>query len=71
MSVFGGMSKGERNRIKIRVKAAMGAQIKDGGRFLGGHPPYGYLIADSSPHPNPARWRSRCPGCRRDRHRAP
>jgi hypothetical protein len=25
MSVFGEMSKGERNRIKIRVKAAMGA----------------------------------------------
>ena len=28
MSVFGGMSKGERNRIKIRVKAAMGAQAR-------------------------------------------
>jgi hypothetical protein len=41
MSVFGGMSKGERNRIKIRVKAAMGAQATDEGRFLGGRPPYG------------------------------
>ena len=28
MSVFGGMSKGARNRIKIRVKAAMGTQAK-------------------------------------------
>ena len=32
MSVFGGMSKGERNRIKIRVKAAMGAQAKNEGQ---------------------------------------
>jgi DNA invertase Pin-like site-specific DNA recombinase len=55
MSVFGGMSKGERNRIKIRVKAAMGAQATDEGRFLGGRPPYGYLIADAGPHPNPAK----------------
>ena len=55
MSVFGGMSKGERNRIKIRVKAAMGAQAKDEGRFLGGRPPYGYLIADAGPHPNPGK----------------
>src|ERR1700761_3673889 len=55
MSVFGGMSKGERNRIKIRVKAAMGAQAKDEGRFLGGRPPYGYLIANAGPHPNPAK----------------
>ena len=55
MSVLGGMSKGERNRVKIRVKAAMGAQAKDEGRFLGGRPPYGYLIADAGPHPNPAK----------------
>ena len=34
MSVFGGMSKGERNRIKIRVRTAMAAQAKDEGRFL-------------------------------------
>lgn len=55
MSVFGGMSKGERNRIKIRVRAAMAAQAKDEGRFLGGRPPYGYLLADAGPHPNPAK----------------
>ena len=55
MSVFGGMSKGERNRIKIRVRTAMAAQAKVEGRFLGGRPPYGYLIADAGPHPNPAK----------------
>jgi DNA invertase Pin-like site-specific DNA recombinase len=55
MSVFGGMSKGERNRIKIRVRTAMEAQTRMEGRFLGGRPPYGYLIADAGPHPNPAK----------------
>ena len=55
MSVFGGMSKGERNRIKIRVRAAMSAQAAVEGRFLGGRPPYGYRIADAGPHPNPAK----------------
>ncbi len=33
----------------------MAAQAKDEGRFLGGRPPYGYLIADAGPHPNPAK----------------
>jgi site-specific DNA recombinase len=55
MSVFGGMSKGERNRIKIRVRTAMAAQAQIEGRFLGGRPPYGYLIVDAGPHPNPAK----------------
>ncbi len=55
MSVFGGMSKGERNRIKIRVRAAMASQVKIEGRYLGGRPPYGYRIADAGPHPNPAK----------------
>ena len=55
MSVFGGMSKGERNRIKIRVRSAMQAQAKVEGRFLGGRPPYGYRLADGGPHPNPAK----------------
>jgi site-specific DNA recombinase len=39
MSVFGGMSKGERQRIKIRVHTAMAAQAQVEGRFLGGRPP--------------------------------
>ncbi|MDI5979833.1 recombinase family protein [Amycolatopsis magusensis] len=55
MSVFGGMSKGERNRIKIRVRSAMAAQASVEGRFLGGRPPYGYQLADAGPHPNPAK----------------
>ena len=55
MSVFGGMSKGERNRIKIRVRSAMAAQAEIEGRFLGGRPPYGYMIVDIGPHPNPAK----------------
>lgn len=55
MSVFGGMSKGERNRIKIRVRAAMAAQSKVEGRYLGGRPPYGYRLADAGPHPHPSK----------------
>ena len=55
MSVFGGMSKGERNRVKIRVRSAMAAQAEIEGRFLGGRPPYGYLLVDVGPHPNPAK----------------
>src|SRR5438477_10262473 len=55
MSVFGGMSKGERNRIKIRVRSAMASQAKIEGRYLGGRPPYGYRLADAGAHPNPAK----------------
>jgi len=54
MSLYGGMSKGERNRIKTRVRSAMAAQAAIEGRFLGGRPPYGYVLADAGPHPNPA-----------------
>jgi site-specific DNA recombinase len=55
MNVFGGMSKGERTRIKIRVRAAMASQAKIEGRYLGGRPPYGYQLVDVGPHPNPAK----------------
>ncbi len=55
MSTFGSLSKGERNRIKIRVRAAMAAQAQVEGRYLGGRPPYGYLLIDAGPHPNPAK----------------
>jgi site-specific DNA recombinase len=55
MSLYGGMSKGEHNRIKIRVRAAMATQAKQEGRFLGGRPPYGYRLADAGPHPNPGK----------------
>lgn len=55
MSVFGGVSKGERNRIRVRVRTAMATQAQIEGRFLGGRPPYGYLLADAGRHPNPAK----------------
>ncbi|MGH8936363.1 MAG: recombinase family protein [Acidimicrobiia bacterium] len=55
MSLYGGMSKGERNRIKTRVRTAMAAQAAIEGRFLGGRPPYGYRLANAGPHPNPAK----------------
>ena len=55
MSLYGGMSKGERNRIKIRVPQRHGDQAQREGRFLGGRPPYGYRLADAGPHPNPGK----------------
>lgn len=55
MSVFGGTSKGERTRVQVRVKAAMEAQAQFEGRWLGGRPPYGYMLEDIGPHPNPAK----------------
>jgi hypothetical protein len=55
MALYGGMSKSECNRIKIRVRSAMKAQTDLEGRCLGGRPPYGYRLADAGPHPNPPR----------------
>src|SRR5689334_11957541 len=55
MALYGGMSKGERNRIKIRVRSAMRAQTELEGRYLGGRPPYGYQLVDAGPHPNPGK----------------
>ncbi len=55
MSMYSAMSKGERTRIKIRVRAAMAAQAQHEGRFLGGRPPYGYRLVDAGPHPNPGK----------------
>jgi DNA invertase Pin-like site-specific DNA recombinase len=55
MALYGGMSKGERNRIKTRVRTAMASQAATEGRFLGGRPPYGYRLADAGPHPNPGK----------------
>jgi DNA invertase Pin-like site-specific DNA recombinase len=55
MALYGGMSKGERNRIKIRVRSAMKAQTALEGRYLGGRPPYGYRLGDAGPHPNPSK----------------
>jgi DNA invertase Pin-like site-specific DNA recombinase len=55
MSLYGGMSKGERNRIKVRVRTAMASQAATEGRYLGGRPPFGYRLADAGAHPNPAK----------------
>ncbi|MFD0884120.1 recombinase family protein, partial [Streptosporangium algeriense] len=55
MSMFGGISKGERNRIKIRVRTSMAALAQVEGRYLGGRPPYGYRLVDLGPHPNPGK----------------
>lgn len=55
MSLYGGMSKGERMRIKTRVRSAMASQAAIEGRYLGGRPPYGYLLGDAGPHPNPGK----------------
>lgn len=55
MTLFGGLSKGERTRIKLRVRTAMEALAADGNRYLGGRPPYGYRLVDAGPHPNPSK----------------
>lgn len=55
MTLFGGMSKGERARIQMRVRTAMSALAQDTTRYLGGRPPYGYRLVDAGPHPNPAK----------------
>lgn len=65
MSVFGGMSKGERNRIRIRVRTAMAAQAHIEGGFLRaahrtginwwmyqfGHPHRYFALRNSLGHP--------------------
>ena len=55
MTLFGGLSKGERTRIKLRVRTAMEALAAETDRYLGGRPPYGYRLADAGPHPNPSK----------------
>lgn len=52
MNVYAQLAKAERHRIQVRVFEAMRAQAQSEGRFLGGRPPYGYLLADAGPHPN-------------------
>ena len=47
-------SKREVTRTSIRVRTAMAVQAREQGRYLGGRPPYGYLLGDAGPHPNKA-----------------
>ncbi|WP_229373464.1 recombinase family protein [Umezawaea beigongshangensis] len=53
MSVLGGMSESERQHVQARVRAAMDAQVVNEGRHQGGRAPYGYVVVDGGPHPNP------------------
>ncbi len=55
MNTYGGLSKAERNRLRVRVTAQMKAMIENRtGRFLGGRPPFGYrLISTGQLHPSP------------------
>ncbi len=53
MVIFGGLAKGERRRVQIRVRSSMAEQVRVQGRFQGGRPPYGYALADAGQHPNP------------------
>lgn len=53
MTITGGLSKSERQHVQRRVRAAMASQVLIHGRYQGGRPPYGYLVADAGPHPHP------------------
>lgn len=53
MSVLGGMSESERRHVQARVRAAMDAQVVNEGRHQGGRAPYGYVVRNGGPHPNP------------------
>ena len=52
VAVLGAQSQREVLRSRHRVLAAMRAQAREQGRYLGGRPPYGYRLVDAGPHPN-------------------
>ncbi len=52
--LLGAQSKREVQRSRFRVLAAMRAQAREQGRYLGGRPAYGYRLTDAGPHPNTA-----------------
>jgi hypothetical protein len=39
--------------VQARVRATIDAQVVNEGRNQGGRAPYGYLVVDGGPHPNP------------------
>ncbi|WP_346277778.1 recombinase family protein [Pseudonocardia sp.] len=53
MTITGGLSKSERQHVQRRVRAAMAAQVLIDGKYQGGRAPYGYVVVDAGPHPNP------------------
>ena len=53
MTITGGSSKSERQHVQRRVRAAMSAQVLIDGKHQGGRAPYGYVVVDAGPHPNP------------------
>jgi hypothetical protein len=53
MTLTGGMSRGERQRVQERVRLGMAAQVETQGRYQGGRPPYGYTTESYAPHPSP------------------
>lgn len=55
MNMLGGLSESERHHVQQRTRASMDAQVLNEGRHQGGRPPYGYLVVDGPPHPNPNR----------------
>ncbi|HEU5469405.1 MAG TPA: recombinase family protein [Actinophytocola sp.] len=73
MVLLGAQAQREVARARARVLAAMRAQARVQGRFLGGRPPFGYRLADNGPHPNAehARWGRRLHGLEPDPATAP
>ncbi|MGI5219481.1 recombinase family protein [Nocardia sp. CA-290969] len=55
MSMLGGLSESERQHVQQRTRASMDAQVLNEGRHQGGRAPYGYVVVDGPPHPNPNR----------------
>lgn len=53
LGMLGGTSKQERALVRSRVRDGMTVLAQEGGRHLGGRPPYGYCLADAGEHPNP------------------
>ncbi|MGC4938475.1 recombinase family protein [Kribbella sp. DT2] len=53
MTITSGLSKSERQHVQRRTRAAMAAQVLIDGKHQGGRAPYGYVVVDAGPHPNP------------------
>ncbi|WP_258907941.1 recombinase family protein [Actinokineospora sp. UTMC 2448] len=52
MVLLGAQAQREVARARRRALAAMAGQTREQGRYLGGRPPYGYMLADGGAHPN-------------------